>query len=329
MHLIFSILEDPSTTEVMRWMRHLGAEDIVRVNSDDIAQEPTSINLDGNGFRLSVNGRDISQSEIESVWYRKGSFWFNGLYPEVDIEHHPKLTNAIKRSNRRENREISDYFHFLLARSARVLGSVKNSSLNKLITSELAKTIGLDTPVFTVVNRCDHAAKILGSGKPHITKAIGDGTYIWDQDEAMLGYFSYTERLSIDMLSCYGVYMPPSLIQEEIPKELELRIFFLDGIFYPTAIFSQSDEKTTVDFRKYNDENPNRNVPFSLPEEIAEKLRVLFKSLDLNTGSVDMIIGKDGRYYFLEINPVGQFEYPGNSCGYHIERDIAKWLMRS
>ena len=44
----------------------------------------------------------------------------------------------------------------------------------------------------------------------------------------------------------------PSLFQALIPKDYELRVFYLDGQFYPMAIFSQLDEQTQIDFRNYN-----------------------------------------------------------------------------
>lgn len=86
------------------------------------------------------------------------------------------------------------------------------------------------------------------------------------------------------------------------------------------AILSQSDEKTKIDFRKYNEEKPNRNVPFKLPDDIDQKIKQLFKYLDLNTGSVDLIVDHQENFYFLEINPVGQFGMVSYPCNYFLEK---------
>lgn len=48
--------------------------------------------------------------------------------------------------------------------------------------------------------------------------------------------------------------------------------------------------------------------------------------LDLNCGSIDMILGNDGLYYFLEVNPVGQFGMVSGPCNYYLERKIANFL---
>lgn len=95
------------------------------------------------------------------------------------------------------------------------------------------------------------------------------------------------------------------------------------------AIFSQLDDKTKLDFRNYNEENPNRNVPFKLPHEVENKLRNLFEQLDLNTGSIDLILTPKNDFVFLEINPVGQFGMTSYPCNYYLEKKIAKYLIKN
>ncbi|MCA6439164.1 MAG: hypothetical protein IM581_04500 [Chitinophagaceae bacterium] len=60
----------------------------------------------------------------------------------------------------------------------------------------------------------------------------------------------------------------PSLLQENIEKEFELRIFYMNNRYYAMAIFSQTDAKTVVDFRRYNFAKPNRGVPFVIPQDL-------------------------------------------------------------
>jgi glutathione synthase/RimK-type ligase-like ATP-grasp enzyme len=92
------------------------------------------------------------------------------------------------------------------------------------------------------------------------------------------------------------------------------------------AIFSQGDNKTSLDFRRYNRSFENRKVPFQLPEIIEEKLNGLFNALNLNCGSIDLIFTSNDEYLFLEINPVGQFGMVSFPCNYHLEKIIAEYL---
>ena len=48
--------------------------------------------------------------------------------------------------------------------------------------------------------------------------------------------------------------------------------------------------------------------------------------LKLKNGSIDIIKGIDNEYYFLEVNPVGQFGMVSKPCNYNIENFISKKL---
>ena len=113
--------------------------------------------------------------------------------------------------------------------------------------------------------------------------------------------------------------------QEKIDKDFEIRSFYLDGKLWSTAIISQNDEQTKIDYRKYNSNIPNRNVSYKLPNEIEEKADKLMKLLDLNCGSIDFIKSGD-KFYFLEINPTGQFLGLSITCNYNLDKEIASYL---
>jgi RimK-like ATP-grasp domain. len=112
-----------------------------------------------------------------------------------------------------------------------------------------------------------------------------------------------------------------------LKKKLEIRSFFIEGNFFSMAIFSQSSEQTKIDFRKYNNKLPNRTEPFKLPISIEDKLKKVFESIELNCGSVDLIIDKNDEYFFLEINPVGQYGMVSDPCNYELDKLIAKYLI--
>ena len=63
-----------------------------------------------------------------------------------------------------------------------------------------------------------------------------------------------------------------------------------------------------------------------LPDDVARKLRLLFDRLEMNTGSIDMIVDKNGEFVFLEINPFGVYGGMSAICNYNIDQAIAGWL---
>ena len=52
------------------------------------------------------------------------------------------------------------------------------------------------------------------------------------------------------------------------------------------------------------------------------------QGLELETGSLDLLVTPDGREVFLEVNPVGQLGMVSHPCNYQLERKIAQLLLR-
>jgi ATP-GRASP peptide maturase of grasp-with-spasm system len=325
MILVFSKSGDPSTLDVIRWIHHLSAAKVVRINADE--EYHVELTFSDDDFFVRVNDDAFRLADVSSAWLRKGGFWFKGLFPAVTAQGRPTLTRYLSQMLERENRTLRDHFHYVLRKRCAVLGSAHGSTPNKLVVLELARELGLRTPPFSVSNLRSHAQGLVGSNCGYVTKAMSDGLYLFDTTESKTGYFTYTEALGPQSLEDVGTRLAPSFYQRYIEKAFELRIFFLDDQFRAGAIFSQNDEQTKVDYRKYNNERPNRVIPFRLPQEIEHKLSLLARRLDLNTGSFDMIVDKRGEYYLLEVNPVGQFGPLSEKCNMAIDRMIAERLI--
>ncbi len=138
---------------------------------------------------------------------------------------------------------------------------------------------------------------------------------------------SYTKLVNKRFINSLPDIFPTMLFQQYIEKEYEIRIFYLDGKLYPMAIFSQSSDKTKVDFRNYDFNNPNRTVSCKLPKEVEEKLMAFMKDYKFDAASVDMVKCKNtGKHYFLEVNTHGQFGMVSEPCNYYLENKIAETL---
>lgn len=324
MILIFSTVQDPATNDVMPWLVRGGSE-IVRINDDDPAEE-VEVELSETDVRFRLKGRWYAGSDIDAIWYRKGTFWF----PAADLPLHfpgqEMLGARLKSRLGMEESVARDYFHyFIRARGTRILGNPFLGDPNKLLVLHKAREIGLKVPPFEVLNRLRPSH--LANPSRYITKALSNGMYLWDFDGARRGYFSYTEELATALCGeDASDSFPVSLLQEKIAKQFETRTFYLDGRMFSAAIYSQNDPQTSVDYRKYNYKRPNRNVPINLPAEVEEKLDRLFRTLDLNTGSADMIVDEEGEFVFLEINPTGQYSNVSIACNFNIDQLIAEWL---
>lgn len=225
---------------------------------------------------------------------------------------------------------LNHYYQYKLESHNNVLGSIlRDFTHNKLIDLDLAHQCGLNTPYSKIVDNKFELISILEEGKfnKYITKALFNiSNFVIDNEFYLGGFPILISKDEIKLLEDGSFF--PSLIQEYIDKKFEIRIFFLCGKFYSMAIFSQQDSKTMIDYRNYNDENPNRNIPFSIPREIRIKLKNFMKLKKLNMGSIDMIFTTDDKFIFLEVNSIGQFGWLSENCNYYIEKEISSVLTK-
>jgi ATP-GRASP peptide maturase of grasp-with-spasm system len=326
---IFSTAVDISTTDVIRWLHHLGWKDVLRVNyNEPDVNEQVRLDLVEGTFSFQIGKRTVRLQDIEAVWYRKGKNWLCDQFFPVTVEHHSRFTAYLNTKLKFEGEKLTEYLHYIIQQSVPVLGTATRGDLNKLLVLAAAREVGLLIPEFYVSDYKEGIRRILEHSPDCITKALSDGLYLFENTETNTGYFSYTEKVDKEMLALMPEYISPSLLQKRIDKKFEARVFYLEGRCYSMAIFSQADERTSVDYRRYNEVKPNRYVPFLLPSGITEKLGKLFKKLDLKTGSVDFIVDHEDNFYFLEINPVGQFGMVSAPCNYYLEKEIALNLIR-
>ncbi|MDQ1096455.1 grasp-with-spasm system ATP-grasp peptide maturase [Chryseobacterium camelliae] len=199
--------------------------------------------------------------------------------------------------------------------SKKHISKESNSDINKLLVLEEARKIGLLVPDFFLAE--DTNEVVLNDT---IIKTIAGNPMI-DNLNSKTDGIMYTTTIQDYEHNDFFI----TFFQDKIEKDYEIRSFYLNRKIWSMAIFSQNDEKTKTDFRRYNLERPNRNVRYNLPEDIEKKMQLLMLKLDLNCGSFDFIKNGD-HYYFLEINTVGQFLGLSHICNYSLEKEIAEYL---
>jgi ATP-GRASP peptide maturase of grasp-with-spasm system len=221
-----------------------------------------------------------------------------------------------------ESRTLLDYSFTKLEHKS-IWYPKKKSKLNKLTVLDFCSKIGLKTPKTIVTTS---KSKLLTFRKKNL-RIISKPIYEVDAwTSRKMTHTLFTTLITDEDINRLPSYFFPSLFQEYIEKDFEIRSFFIDGDFYSMAIFSQSNEKTKIDFRHYDYSLENRTTSFKLPHEIRIKLTILFNMLDLRMGVVDLIYSKKREYYFLELNPVGQFNMISEPCNYYLEKIIADKL---
>ena len=133
---------------------------------------------------------------------------------------------------------------------------------------------------------------------PLITKSL-ERDLKYSDESVSFGAFGtrIISKENIERLNSLGLAYH-SIVQSLIEKDFEVRSFFMNNKIWSMAIFSQNDDQTKVDYRAYNLDNPNRMVPFKFEEEEENKIRIFMKMANLDTGSIDFIVTKQGETVF-------------------------------
>ncbi|MCF2220967.1 grasp-with-spasm system ATP-grasp peptide maturase [Chryseobacterium sp. PS-8] len=300
MILIISNNNDRTTIQVMRWLSRINKK-FICIREDNTFQ----VKVQNKRIYLESHNSQFFLDEITSIWYRRGGLRF---------KRHKYENPSVNMHMNEAQHWLEDYVMQTLE-SKKHINKQSNCHVNKLLVLEQAQNVGLDVPEFYLAENTDNV--ILGKT---ITKSITGNVIIESLDED-LGGIMYTKVIEVAEKEDFFI----TFFQEKIDKDFEIRSFYLNGKIFSMAIFSQNDDQTKIDFRKYNIEKPNRNVRYNLPKEIEEKIRRLMENLDLNCGSLDFM--KSGNnYYFLEVNPIGQFGNVSLDCNYYLEKEIADYL---
>jgi ATP-GRASP peptide maturase of grasp-with-spasm system len=326
MILILSSPSEYSTNRVTEWIDKLGGR-YIRLNDTLLYNFHTTFEcsfIDGKeDFLIGTPDKSFALSEIHIVWFRR---WTNKDYMRglFSLSERKEWASNLVHHLSRETSTAGQFFLHLLRDKRWLDPPAAARDIKKHEVLSMAREEGLDTPNTLVTNHKERVLAFLKQQGRIITKPLSEITFF---NSSEFEFLCYTHEVTEADLLPLADWFYPSLFQELIDKRMEIRTFYLDGQCYSMGIFSQQDEQTRIDFRNYDPSRPSRMIPYRLPDRITASIDRLMRRLNLSTGSVDLIRSTDGRYYFLEVNPVGQFGMTSGPCNYPLEKRIAQYLI--
>ena len=339
MVLIISKSNEASTDKVLDWLHYKGST-FCRVNGEDLLSHGSRMSFEIGNDELSFNlnqSKNINVETITSVWYRRDGAcrlpanFLAGISKET-------FYKDIIRNLDQEYTAGKKGLYACITYNKKLLGNFQMPSPNKIEALTIAKKHGIDIPATLVTDAKPDLDAFIKRHGSVITKSLWEAIAFSGKNNSSPGkgngfpagqieeYSKFTEEITPEIFGSIPDTFFYSLFQEKLDKEIDIRVFFLDGRCYSMAIFSQMDSKTKVDFRKYTN---NRNVPYQLPEMLETRIGGLMKELGYNTGSLDIVRTKNGRLVFLEVNPVGQYGMTSMPCNYRLDKKIAEFLIHN
>lgn len=311
MILVVSYPGEEHTDSVVGLLQRAGRE-VARIN---LADFPSRASLSAqwhagqrHRFLLDTHDATVDLERTRAVWWRR-------VCPfEVDA--------SIVQPQRR---------HFAASETAQAVHGVLDSlgcpwvnpreadaaAHHKPYQWTIAQQVGLDVPGTLVTSRPSAARDFIdGFGSRKVVfKAFLASIEEWRETRLV-------ERQDVDRLDL--VRYAPVIFQEYIAG-VDLRITMVGNEVFAAEIDARKTSYP-VDMRMVIGEGRVRAV--SLPGEVEQRLQALMSALGLVYGAIDMRRTDAGRYYFLEVNPAGQWLFVEQRTGLPISRAHASLLMR-
>ncbi|RAM51839.1 MAG: MvdC family ATP-grasp ribosomal peptide maturase [Hapalosiphonaceae cyanobacterium JJU2] len=245
---------------------------------------------------LEYGNHFISTEQVQAVWMRR--LW----EPKFSAELDPKFQQACVRES---IATLNGFWDSL--KDACWVDSLERIDYanNKLRQLRVASEVGFITPRTLVTNKAEAAREFFHqvNGKM-VSKLL---TALSRSMEATSSFFLYTSTVKEeDLLDAESLRYCPMVFQEQIPKQLELRVVYVNGNVFVGALDASIYTAFKADWRK-----PGVEVGawghHELPDEIIDRLKTFMARFGLLFGSFDFIVTPSGEYVFLEINPTGEW----------------------
>ncbi len=269
-----------------------------RLNTDEIHLYKLAINHFG--WAISKNKAKVTSEEIRAVYYRKP------YLPNVD-EYDPLYKDMI----------INDNIYIIMGLVAKLNCAkltcpyILKKAENKLYQLKLAKQAGFNVPLTLYTNSKEDANVFINERKT-VIKPISTGK-VASENKCEIYNTSILRSINDE------IAMTPIFLQEYLKKDYEARVYFVKEVEFFIKIIA----KNKVDWRL--DEEENIYSLCRLPREIRKKCLEYMKLSKLRFGAFDFII-KDGQWWFLEVNPNGQWLWLEEHLNLTISDEIIKYL---
>lgn len=283
-----------------------------RLNTELLPQSISTMSgRDRKAWSIRIDDQDVRGDEVTAAYFRRPGA--------------PIALDVVK--SQTEKSYIESEWGSFLKSLYMCLDDVWFSSPTQIFLAEdkprqliLAHQLGFDIPEvyitndWTTVKQLTHQHRTIG--KP-LREAVLSG----DNERVM-----FTHRIhDLSESDAESIALAPFIVQKEIVKRYDVRVTVVGTNVFATAIWSQANLETEVDWRR-GTRIDLKHEKIELEESISLRCIDLVRDLGLKFGAIDFVCDQDGKLWFLEVNPNGQWAWIENLTGYPISRAIVDEL---
>ena len=297
MFLALSNSRDETTDYLLRKLAGAGIQ-CLRIDSDTFYKHAKII-AGVDGARLVYGGRPYSPHQFSQVWLRRPErlkFSIGG--DDAENEH--------------GRREWAAAMEGLLAQIPKA-NWINHPTANAVASHKIdqlarASAFGLAVPATLLTQDVREALSFL-RGQRHgiVAKPLASSYLTRPDGKDSLIYTSLVTET--DLVDSGIAWACPTLLQQRIEKQTDVRVTVVDDAMVAYAIDRQTDiGQQVLDVRTDNMHGATyRSV--QVPETERIRLLNLLHAYGLRFAAVDFVVDKSGRWFFLEVNPNGQWAW--------------------
>lgn len=320
--IAFTSKNDFHTLSVKKQLQDIGC-DLIALDRESYGENwlLSSLSIEKkSSIFLELNDEIIPFDKIGAIWNRR-DFTINYSDNEIDPETHY--------INSQKSILVNSLLKYMDDKVP-CMNKIQSNWLanSKYLQSEIARASGLLCPETFQGGSVDLAHQFLEKSVNHKTciKAL-EAIHLKRGNDTYAHYTSIFEPKSKDQLA--SIRSCPIVLQKFIEKDYEIRATVIGNEVFSASIDTKkASDDAKIDWRHYDWAN-TPYLPIDLPLKIKESLIEINRELKLVYGAYDLIKTKEGEYYFLEVNPQGQWLWIEDLTALPISKTIAKWLFNA
>ena len=304
--LIVSSTIDYSTDLVCCELERRGCS-YLRINRDLFGKYNIVYDIDGQTMSFQIEGKKyiVNNDSLKSIFFRAPVFFRYSNKLALNEQLYRSQWGAFIR-----NLIVFDKAKWINHPVATYRAE------NKMLQLQIAKSVGMRIPKTFIGN---HLPSIIKDNDYYIVKAL-DAPIFYDGEEEM---FTYSTVLTGKYLTNSNLKDAPVILQEYLTPKIDYRVTVVNDRIFPTII-QIGDSGIEGDWRKHG-KSELSYIPAQLPNELEIKLHLIMDELGLTFGGIDLALCGD-EFYFIEVNPTGEWGWLVKTAGHEIHKAIADYL---
>jgi glutathione synthase/RimK-type ligase-like ATP-grasp enzyme len=282
------------------------------LNSEDLSTwrlelDPLSTTLRGQKEEIEFY---ITPQELRSVYFRRPVYLREyGVPFPTDAQH-----ERIQWASFYRNLMVFDHCLWVNCPASTYVAEHKAVQLQK------AQQVGFEVPWSRVVNHLHDGILDLENDQVVAVKGL-DTVLVRSATEELFGY---TSLMPMSDLTGESLQQAPFILQQALDAKIDIRVTVVAEEIFAVAIL-KNGKPVHGDWRR--EKNTLSYKPITLPVEIQTKCRRLTKRLGLTFAAIDLALC-DGKYFFLEVNPTGEWAWLVDCAHLPIDVSLASCLAR-